>query len=69
MPPMLFHFWVVGVVLISPVVFLADRFFVNEYGPLAGYVIGLMGWVFAASVTYIALRLVAAFLQDGEDRC
>jgi len=68
MPPLLFRFWVVGVVLISPIVFTADRFFIREYGPLAGYVIGFMGWVFLAAMSYIALRLLAAFLQDGEGK-
>ena len=66
MPRKLFFFWVIGVVLVSPIVFTADRFFVREYGPLGGYVIGFMSWVFLAAVSYIALRFVAEFLYDGE---
>ena len=66
MPRILLRFWVVGVVLVSPIVFVADRFLAREYGPLGGYVIGFMGWVFLAAVSYIVLRLIAEFMRDGK---
>ena len=67
MPRLLFGFWVVGIVLLSPIVFTADRFFVREYGPLAGYVSGFALWVFVAALTYLVLRLFArTFLQERD---
>jgi hypothetical protein len=59
MPRLLFRFWIVGVVLLGPIVFTADRFVVREYGPVAGYLLGFAFWVFLAAMSYLALRLFA----------
>ena len=62
MPRLLFRFWIVCLVLLGPIVFTADRFFVREYGPVAGYLLGFAFWVFLAAMSYLALRL---FAQTG----
>ena len=67
MPRILFRFWLVGVVILAPIVFTADRFFIREYGPFVGYVIGFAFWVFIAALSYISLRLLAyTFLQKRD---
>jgi hypothetical protein len=65
MPRLVFRIWLVGIVILAPVVFTADRFFVREYGPFVGYLIGFGLWLFMAALSYIALRLFAEmFLRD-----
>jgi hypothetical protein len=65
MPRLLFRFWIIVVVLLGPIVVTADRFFVREYGPVAGYLIGFAFWVFLAAMSYLAFRLFAwTFLQN-----
>ena len=67
MPSTLFRFWLVGVVILAPVTFTAERFFVREYGPFVGYVIGFALWLFMAALSYITLRLLAqAFWQKRD---
>lgn len=67
MPRLLYRFWIVVVVLFTPIVFTADRFFVREYGPVAGYLIGVAFWVFLAGISYFVLRLFAqTFLQKRD---
>ena len=65
MPRILFHLWVIGVLILVPVVFTADQFFVREYGPLAGYLIGLLLWVFMAALSYMVFRLFAQTFLRG----
>jgi hypothetical protein len=64
MPRILFRFWLVGVVILAPIVLTADQFFVREYGAFVGYVIGFAFWLILAAMSYLALRLFAqTFLQ------
>ena len=64
MPRILFRFWLVGVVILAPIVLTADQFFVREYGAFVGYVIGFTFWLILAAMSYLALRLFAqTFLQ------
>jgi hypothetical protein len=65
MPRFVFRIWLVGVAILAPIVFTVDRFFVREYGPFVGYLIGFAFWVFMAALSYIALRLfVEMLLRD-----
>ena len=67
MPRLVFRIWLVGVAILAPIVFTVDRFFVREYGPFVGYLIGFAFWVFMAALSYIALRLFAqTFLQKQD---
>jgi hypothetical protein len=67
MPRFLFRFWIVAVVLFGPIVFTADRFFVREYGQVAGYLIGFAFWLLLAAMSYLALWLFAqTFLQKRD---
>jgi hypothetical protein len=64
MPRVLYLLWLVGVVLVAPIVFTADKFFVREYGVFVGYLIGFAFWIFMAAFSYIVLRFFAqTFLQ------
>ena len=59
MPRLLFRFWIVGVVLLGPIVFTADRFVVESMVRLPGTCSASAFWVFLAAMSYLALRLFA----------
>jgi hypothetical protein len=65
MPRILFSLWLVGVVIFVPIVFTADRFFVREYGPFVGYLVGFAIWAFKAALSYIALRFFTQTFLEG----
>jgi len=67
MPLWLRFYWLVGVVLLVPIVMTAGRFFVREYGEPIGRLIAFAIWVFIAALSYFAVWLFAhSFLQKRD---
>ena len=67
MPRWLAICWVIGVVVLAPVVMVAGNFFIREYGGPAGRLIAFMIWVILSAVSYFALWLLAqTFLQKRD---
>ena len=67
MPRWLAICWVIGVVILAPVIMAAGNFFIREYGVPAGRPIAFMIWVILSAVAYFVLWLfVQTFLQKRD---
>jgi len=68
MPRCLSICWVIGVVVLAPLVMVAANFFVREYGGPAGRLIAFMIWINVSAASYFALWLFAQmFLQKRDE--
>jgi hypothetical protein len=68
MPRWLAISWVIGVVVLAPVVMVASNFFIEELGGPAWRLIAFMIWINVSAASYFALWLFARrLLQKRRD--